>query len=498
MKPKIAIFDFASCEGCQLQIANLEELVVDLVSHVEIVSFREVMKEHSDDYDVAFVEGSIQRPMDAERLREIRAKAKVLIALGDCAVTGCVNKLRNDLSVKDALTEVYGSAKPGEPKFFDLRKSHALDEEVEVDFYIRGCPVRKEQILYYIKRLSTLAPHKNMDARFGVPEKLKENDERSLVTYNPRKCILCRRCDAICREGLGVDALGVIGKGLEVQLGTPRNIGFDQNGCIHCGQCVSSCSVGALETKSSVAMLLNDLQTNPGSLSIALDPIVLSSLPERAVVLKNAPPYELEGQIISALKQAGFGPVVSYLPYLRASREADKQAGGRPQLLSWCKGAFNVLAANGYSIDRDEARSPWSLLLEDAKRKGETMCVATPCSALKGVSGFRHVLSALELDELFKQLEIEVAHCPVGAYDGESADSWGRHPGMVTDGETAVKAMRVHPLLKQSLETLRDERLELYPCLRRCLSGGGNYPTVDQTVIETRKAWLTRLWEAHA
>ena len=64
MKPKIAFFDFAGCEGDQLQVANLEEKILDLLGHVEVVSFREIMKEHNDDYDIAFIEGSCTRPQD--------------------------------------------------------------------------------------------------------------------------------------------------------------------------------------------------------------------------------------------------------------------------------------------------------------------------------------------------------------------------------------------------------------------------------------------------
>ena len=67
MKPKVGVFDFASCEGCELQIVNLEEDVVGLVSAVDVVSFREAMKEHSDDYDIAIVEGSITRESDEAR-----------------------------------------------------------------------------------------------------------------------------------------------------------------------------------------------------------------------------------------------------------------------------------------------------------------------------------------------------------------------------------------------------------------------------------------------
>jgi sulfhydrogenase subunit delta len=65
-KPRVAVFDFADCEGCELEIADLEEEVLDLIEIVDIVSFREVMKDHSDDYDIAIVEGSIMRPMDEQ------------------------------------------------------------------------------------------------------------------------------------------------------------------------------------------------------------------------------------------------------------------------------------------------------------------------------------------------------------------------------------------------------------------------------------------------
>ena len=67
-KPKVAFFDFAGCEGDQLQVINLEEDLLKVLEAVEIVSFREAMKGHSDDYDIAFVEGSITRRSDETRL----------------------------------------------------------------------------------------------------------------------------------------------------------------------------------------------------------------------------------------------------------------------------------------------------------------------------------------------------------------------------------------------------------------------------------------------
>ena len=77
MKPKVAFFDFAGCEGDQLQIANLEEDLLALLGQVDVVSFREVMKEQSDNYDIAFVEGSCTRLEDEDRLKQIRKNAKI-------------------------------------------------------------------------------------------------------------------------------------------------------------------------------------------------------------------------------------------------------------------------------------------------------------------------------------------------------------------------------------------------------------------------------------
>ena len=109
-QPRVAIFDFACCEGCQLQIVNMEEELLSLISVVSPVAWREAISDHSDEYDIAIVEGSITRPSDEERLQEIRARAKVLIALGACATIGGVNKLKNKFAIADVIRYVYGSS----------------------------------------------------------------------------------------------------------------------------------------------------------------------------------------------------------------------------------------------------------------------------------------------------------------------------------------------------------------------------------------------------
>lgn len=139
-KPKIGVFDFTSCEGCELQLANKEETLIDFLSLVEVVNFREISSDQSDNYDVALVEGSISRRDEIERLKKIRAKAKVLVALGTCACFGGVNHLKNHFPLKEAVREVYGknSVDTGEVK--------RVGDIVEVNLEIPGCPVSKAEV----------------------------------------------------------------------------------------------------------------------------------------------------------------------------------------------------------------------------------------------------------------------------------------------------------------------------------------------------------------
>ena len=139
-KPRVAVFDFTSCEGCELQLANKEDTLVEFLSSVEVVEFREISSDRSDDYDIAMIEGSITRSDEIERLLKIRAKANVLVALGTCACFGGVNKLKNVFDLDDANREVYGS------RTKETLQARAVHEVVKVDLKIPGCPVSKEEV----------------------------------------------------------------------------------------------------------------------------------------------------------------------------------------------------------------------------------------------------------------------------------------------------------------------------------------------------------------
>lgn len=150
MKPKVAFFDFTSCEGCQLDALNLTgEEVIDLLNAVDIVNFREVKTNRADDYDIAFIEGSITREAEIPRLQKIRDQAKVVVALGACACIGGVNCLKNHLTIEEALKIVYGK----DAKYYDSIPTRPINAVVPVDCYVRGCPPVTAELVKVIKAL---------------------------------------------------------------------------------------------------------------------------------------------------------------------------------------------------------------------------------------------------------------------------------------------------------------------------------------------------------
>ncbi|MCK4766692.1 MAG: hypothetical protein KAW12_31155 [Candidatus Aminicenantes bacterium] len=196
-KPKVAFFDFACCEGCQLQVANLEEEILVLAQMVDVVEFREVMTGAAPAYDIAFIEGSITRRADENRLKDIRNRSKLLVAYGQCAVSGGINKLKNRRPGMDEVKkEVYGDS-AGMPHL-DTYPTKAIDEIVAVDFYIPGCPVNREEFLWVVKELLLGKTPRLPNYPVCVNCKLQENAclfDFSIICLGP----LARAgCGAVC------------------------------------------------------------------------------------------------------------------------------------------------------------------------------------------------------------------------------------------------------------------------------------------------------------
>jgi coenzyme F420-reducing hydrogenase gamma subunit len=140
-RPKVGFFELSSCEGCQLQLLNNEATLLDFLNLVEVVHFREGMSERGDNYDIAFVEGSVTRKDEIARLTAIRKNAKILVALGSCACFGGVNQLKNRFrDLEWVKKEVYGDFP------IETMEVHPLADFVQVDLEIFGCPIKKEEV----------------------------------------------------------------------------------------------------------------------------------------------------------------------------------------------------------------------------------------------------------------------------------------------------------------------------------------------------------------
>jgi coenzyme F420-reducing hydrogenase gamma subunit len=194
MKPKVAFFDFAGCEGCQLQIINLEEEIIELASKVEIVNFREAISEKGEDFEIAFVEGSITRKSDEGRLKRIREQASILVALGACACIGGVNALKNFQNLQDVKRIVYGD----KAHYFDTYPTRPIDAVVPVDYYVRGCPINKNEFLKVVKALLLGKEPEIPNYPVCVECKIKENVcvfEKGMICLGP---VTRAGCEAIC------------------------------------------------------------------------------------------------------------------------------------------------------------------------------------------------------------------------------------------------------------------------------------------------------------
>jgi sulfhydrogenase subunit delta len=139
-RPRVGVFDFTGCEGCELQLANKEETLAPFLKAIEVVNFREVSSVKDGDYEIALVEGAITREDEVERLKKIRDQASVLVALGSCACFGGVNRQKNAYNLDEANREVYGD----KPK--DTLPTRSVKEVVPVDLEIPGCPVSKAEV----------------------------------------------------------------------------------------------------------------------------------------------------------------------------------------------------------------------------------------------------------------------------------------------------------------------------------------------------------------
>lgn len=146
-KPKLAVWKFSSCDGCQLSLLDCEDELLTVADSVEIAYFLEASRvEIAGPYDISLVEGSITTAHEAERIKRVRAQSRTLITIGACATAGGIQALKNLRQLNQLIDAVYAH-----PEYIDsLETSTPIQDHVAVDFELRGCPINKQQLLELI------------------------------------------------------------------------------------------------------------------------------------------------------------------------------------------------------------------------------------------------------------------------------------------------------------------------------------------------------------
>jgi len=217
-KPKLAVWKFTSCDGCQLSLLDCEEELLPLAGQVEIAYFLEASRAIvKGPYDLSLVEGSISTPREAELIKKVREASGYLVTIGACATAGGIQALRNFQGVGDFLAAVYAR-----PEYIaTLDRSTPIVEHIPVDFELRGCPVNKRQLLEVISAFL----HRR---RPNIP------------SYSV--CLECKRRGTVCiMVAKGVPCLGPV-----TQAGCGAICPAYQRGCYGC--------FGPMETPNTASL----------------------------------------------------------------------------------------------------------------------------------------------------------------------------------------------------------------------------------------------------
>ena len=229
-RPKLAVWKFASCDGCQLSLLDCEDELLALADAVDIAFFLEATRHQArGPYDVSLVEGSITTPHDAERIHRIRRQSRTLVTIGACATAGGIQALRNFADVNDFAAQVYPH-----PEYLEvLARSTPIHDHVRVDFELRGCPVNRHQVLEVLSALLN-----------GRPPNISTESE----------CMECKRRGTVCvMVAHGVTCLGPV-----TQAGCGNLCPSIGRGCYGC--------FGPMETPNTAALTTSMVRTGvPGS-----------------------------------------------------------------------------------------------------------------------------------------------------------------------------------------------------------------------------------------
>lgn len=194
-KPSLAVFKFSSCAGCQLQILNLEEYLLDILGVVDLPYFVMARRETAPGpYDIGLVEGAVTSPEEIAKIKDVRRQSKMLVAMGTCACFGGLPSIKNWLPERDVEARVYSDT-----SVITSTKAFGIGEYVPVDAFLRGCPVDKDELVEFLK--ASLLGIKPMLRAHSVCVECKFEENVCLFTTKKEVClgpVTCAGCGALC------------------------------------------------------------------------------------------------------------------------------------------------------------------------------------------------------------------------------------------------------------------------------------------------------------
>lgn len=195
-RPKLAVWKFASCDGCQLSLLDCEDELLSVAEAVEIAYFPEATRAVvKGPYDLSLVEGSITTPHDAERIHQVRRVSKHLVTIGACATAGGIQALRNFKDIRGFIAAVYAT-----PRYIEtLNKSTPISDHVFVDYELRGCPINKGQLLEVIS--AYLHGRKPITPKYSVCMECKRRGTPCVMVAEGAPClgpVTQAGCGALC------------------------------------------------------------------------------------------------------------------------------------------------------------------------------------------------------------------------------------------------------------------------------------------------------------
>jgi coenzyme F420-reducing hydrogenase gamma subunit len=423
---RIAVYQLGSCSGCINEFLSIGEMLLEMISRndAELLSpMISQLDSKIEGCDISLVEGVVLSKDDVERLREIREKSKILIALGSCAILGGIPGLRRFIQNGGM-------------------KASPITMYVDADYYVRGCPIDRYELLDLIGRILKGEWFKQEERRFTIVRGSIVDIEGAILRLDGGKCIVCGRCIAVCRRI--TSALDYAYRSIDTAVSTPFNVKLDESTCIACGQCTIYCPVGAIVEVDSTRRI-KDILGRGVKPTVYIEPEAIVGLCEALNV--NGGSY---GKILEAFRRMGCGRIILWKPKLRIAARR-----GSVELIPYSEAEARYIRIRHPDLLGYMANPP---ILDDR----DSIWI-TPCLARKISGG--NIVTVREAARLLAQVDID--SLPEADFDEVELGGIDKE---------VVKAVGVEGM-ERIIERMKNGEARgdvvLYVCPDGCLYGGG-------------------------